>query len=169
MKKVNIAIFPFSILLIITYGCSASTSSATDVPRLILPSNTIAINDLDKADDIGTIVHPTITNEPIKETATASIPAETNTPISKWGDIPIMKGAYDIEDRGKSLSFKIIDTVDHVYNYYLLTMTKLGYLITMSEDGRGKVRLFEKNGESIVIAIARSPLDDNVTLVQIGK
>jgi hypothetical protein len=114
----------------VTETQASSTSTAT-----LLPSNTTVLT------ASPTIIPPTNTKEPIIPTFTASKILITNTPITKWNNIPIMKGAYNIANGG-TLSYSIKSTVTNVYTYYLNVMKSLGYTIFAdSSGGKGKMTI----------------------------
>jgi hypothetical protein len=138
-----------------------STSSSTITPAFT-PSLTNTPTDT---------ITPTITftvsvtnNPPVTE------PRITNTPISAWEHIPVMKGAYNIEVGIGSINFSIKDTIIIVYTYYVKAMKNLGYKISAdSEGGKGKMTFYEKDGVMITIAIVTDPNEDGVTQVMIIK
>jgi hypothetical protein len=132
--------------------------STTNTPSTTMqPTNTSTVNS------------PINIEEPNTPTYTLTKILLTNTPITIWNNIPIMKGAFNIFDNGVSISFQIKSTVPNVYEYYYGVMKSLGYsVLVKSLGGERNTTMYSMGDEEIIIDIAPDIYEEGVVDVMMS-
>jgi hypothetical protein len=113
--------------------------------------------------------------KPFTTTPTTSNQTEiTITPYLEWNNVPIMNEAYEIVERENQISYRIMETVDNIYNYYNKAMHILDYSIYIDSDGGiGKLTVYTKRDslgtQSIVtITIFQDTIYEDVRRVKLN-